>query len=223
MTVNIRSTPAGATRATGAAAARQDRRAARGRRIRALLGPEALLGALIVAFWGVVGPVHLVAPWVVFGTVLVGLAVHVASVDGGDFSLLWLTTGWLLLLIGVWVRRSTGELDPLVLVAAGSSALAHGELVRLAHARRRNASVDRSAHGSSATGLGLAALLAAVGVGLGDVLAGAVGASRLWLPAAVVVVATVAVAIVVVPTIGAPAPHRDRWQPGDRIPPHRRG
>ena len=207
--------------AAASAAASDDRRTRRRRRFRALMTPEAVVGALIAAVWGFLAPAYLAPPPVVMATILLALGLHVATVDSGSFALLWISTGWVLLLIIVWARGMASDADPLVFTAAGSSALVYNELVRLAYARRRNARIDRSVYASSATGVALAVLLAGTGIGLSDGLAGAVGRSWLWMPLAVLVVSALATAFVTLPTVGAPSPHKDRWQPGERIPPQR--
>ena len=107
---------------------------------------------------------------------------------------------------------------PLVFAAAGVSALIHGELIRLSYTRRRRAVVDRGVVRGAAAGVTAAAALALAGVwlavtvsggrpelgvdaghggGAGDGDHGVDGGSGPPGPAAV----------------------RDRWRPGDRIPP----
>ncbi|MGI9613938.1 MAG: hypothetical protein ACR2QO_13600 [Acidimicrobiales bacterium] len=191
------------------------------RRLHSLATPETAIGCLIAVVWAVVASAPLLPPSIVIFIVLLTIGLHLTTVDSGSFSLLWITTGWVLLLIVVSTRSILGGADPLLFTAAGITALGHNELIRLAFARRRNARVDRSIYSSSAIGVGLAGLLAIIGIGLSDPIAQTVGRSWLWMPATIAIVVAVALGFVIVPTLGAPTAHKDRWQPGDRIPPRR--
>ena len=193
----------------------------RRRRLAALATPETALGCAIGAGWAVLASIELLPVSLVAFIVLLTIAVNLVTVDSGNFTLLGITTGWLLLLIVVSTRSVLDDADPILFTIAGFSALVHNELVRVAYARRRNAVIDRSALASSATGIGLVGLLATIGIGTSEPLAEAVGRSWLWMPVGVAVVGLVALAFAVVPTIGAPTAHKDRWRPGDRIPPRR--
>lgn len=191
------------------------------RRARVLAAPEAVLGCVIAGGWALLASAPLLPPSVVAVLAVLTVALHLTTVDSGSFSLLWITTGWVLLLIIVSTRSILGGADPLLFTAAGITAVGHNEAIRLGFARRRNALVDRSIFVSSAIGVGLAGLLAIIGVGLSEPLADSVGRSWLWMPLAVGIVVVVALAFVIVPTVGAPTAHKDRWQPGERIPPRR--
>lgn len=191
------------------------------RRLRALATPETATGCLIAVAWAVLASAPLLPLSLVTFIVLLTIGLHLTTVDSGSFSLLWITTGWVLLLIVVSTRSILDGADPLLFTAAGITALGHNELIRLAYARRRNARVDRSIYTSSAIGVGLAGLLAIIGIGLSDPIAQAVGRSWLWMPVTIGIVVAIALGFVVVPTLGAPTAHKDRWQPGDRIPPRR--
>jgi len=197
--------------------ARSDRR----RRLAALATPETALGCLIAVGWALAASVQILPPALVAVIVALTIGLHLVTVDSGSFSLLWIATGWVLLMIVVASRSVLGDVDPLWFTVAGVTALAYNELIRLGHARRRNARVDRSIALSSAIGVGLAGLLAVIGIGVSGPLAAVAGRSWLWMPLAVAVVAALAIAFVVGPTLGAPTAHKDRWKPGDRIPPRR--
>lgn len=191
-------------------------------RARFMATPEVALGAVIVVFWAVVATLTTLPLPLMVLAVIVGVALHLAAVDSGNFVVLGAATGFVLLLIIASARSLLAEADPLVYALAGSSALVHNETVRIGYARRRRAVVDAGARVASVVGIGLATLVAVIGIGVSEPLAETVGQrSWLWMPAAVGVVALVIIGFAVVPTIGAPDAAKERWRPGDRLPPAR--
>jgi len=204
--------------AIGTATSVSDRRR---RRLRALATPETGLALLIALVWALLASLQLLPiPLVVFIVVLTA-GIHLVTVDAGNFSLLWIATGWIVLLIVVSTRSALDDPDPLLFTVAGFTALTYNELIRLAFARRRAAKVDRSVFASSTVGLALVGLVSIVGIGLSAPLVETTGRSWLWMPLAIAVITAIGLAFVIAPTIRAPAAHKDRWQPGDRIPPRR--
>ncbi len=191
-------------------------------RARFMATPEVAIGSAIVVFWAVVATVTALPLPLVLLAVIVGLALHLAAVDSGNFIVLGTATGFVLLLIVGSARSLLAGVDPLVYTLAGSSALVHNETVRVGYARRRRAVVGSGARVASIMGIGLATLVAVIGIGVSEPLAEAVGQrSWLWMPAAAGAVALVILGFAVVPTLGAPDAQKERWRPGDRLPPAR--
>ena len=187
-------------------------------RIRALRTTEALLGAIIIAVWSVAATGLIAPPVVTLIVVGVSLLLHFVAVDSGSFVVLWIMTGWLLALIVISSQSVLEGAHPLVFTIAGVSALAHNELIRAGYNRRRNASVDDEVFVSSAVGVGLAGLIAVIAIGITTPLATSGGGrSWLWMPVAAGVITLAVLALTVLPTIRAPHPNKERWQPGDRL------
>lgn len=188
-------------------------------RAEALSTVESILGAAIVVGWGLLATLAVAPPLVVVSVVAVGLFLHAAAIETGNHGLLWLATSWVLLLVVVSAASIMDDASPLAFTVASATALAHNETVRAGYARRRNAQVDRQVFVSAATGIGAAALVAIVGIGIAQPLADDPDRTWLWMPVAVVVLALVAAAFTVVPARRSPEPDKRRWRPGDRIPP----
>jgi hypothetical protein len=186
-----------------------------------LARPEVVVGAVIVAAWAGLAVMATVAsiPLAV-AAALAMVWLHLASVETGNYTLSWVTTGLVVMLIVTGLSNlGDHRPSPLVYTAASCTALAHNELVRLSYARRRRGQVARSAHLGAGLGIGLASVVALVGIGLAQALSRGVERSWWWMPAAVGVLVAVAVVMTVAPARRAPAAIRVRWRPGDRLPP----
>lgn len=193
-----------------------------GTRLGRLDRPEIVVGGLITGGWAAAAALGLLglAPAALGGAavaVAVAAWLHLAAVDSGHHSLAWMSTGLTVLCIVLTLARQ--EAGPLVFAAAGVSALIHGELIRLSYTRRRRAVVDRGVVRGAAAGVTAAAALALAGVWLAVTVSGGTGRSWVWMPATVAVLVAATMVLTVAPVRRAPAPSRDRWRPGDRIPP----
>lgn len=194
-------------------------------RLGRLDSPEVLLGALITSGWAAGAAVALtgaglsaVTVGTAAGAVAAALWLHLAAVDTGHHSLSWMSTGvTVLCVVLALVRRDAGGALPFAV--GGVTALAHNELIRLSYTRRREAVVDRAVPRGALTGLIAAAALALAGTGLAQAVSGGTGRSWLWMPATVGVLVLATMVLTVAPARRAPVPSRDRWRPGDRIPP----
>lgn len=178
---------------------------------------EVVFGSLIVLVWAVL--LGLKLGWI--GAVVLSiicLYLHFAAVESGQHLVLWLTTILLLVVAG---GATSALLDQTTVsyVVASVTVLIHNELVRLNFARRRRAIVDDAVFVGSATALGLVALVSVLGIGLAEWFAGTGQRSWLWMPVAAAAVGTVAVLLTALPARRHPMPSRQRWRPGDRIPP----
>ncbi len=188
------------------------------RRAERLGNPESMIGAFIVTVWTVLAGMW--GGWVVILLfLLVTLSLHAMAVESGNHVVLWLTTSAMLILIVIASQTVFGGLAPVLLAAAGATALAHNELVRINYARRRNAIVHDAVFQSSALALAGASLIGIVGVALAEVASGGGQRSWLWMPGAVVLLLVIGFALAIGPTRRATEASRQRWQPGDRIPP----
>ncbi|MEM7272587.1 MAG: hypothetical protein AAF547_05855 [Actinomycetota bacterium] len=188
------------------------------RHLRMLTDPESMLGWFIVTLWSVLAGIDggVVAMLILVG---IGWFVHGVAVETGNHVMLWLTTAMLLILIVVASEVTFDGLPPVLLAAAGATALVHNELVRLNYARRRDASIDRSVYHGAGLALGLAAGVAMVGVALTQVLSEAAPRPWLWMPVAAGGLLVVGYALTLIPIRGATEASRERWEPGNRIPP----
>ncbi len=183
-----------------------------------LRDPESMIGLFIVTVWAALAALN--GGWLVLLiTLVIAWATHVLAVETGNHVLLWLSTATLLILILVASEDTLGDLPPVLLAAAGATALAHNELVRLNYARRRNAVVDPALFGASALGVGGAALIAIIGVIVATAADNGSERSWLWVPVAVAVLMLIGFALTIAPARRASKASKQRWQPGDRIPP----
>ncbi len=191
--------------------------------------PEVLLGALITAGWAAAAALSLtgvaftgagltaVTLGAAAGAGAVALWLHLAAVDTGHHSLSWMSTGvTVLCVVLALAHRDAGALP---FAVGGTTALAHNELIRLSYTRRRGAVVDRAVRRGAMTGLIAAASLALAGTGLAQAVSGGTGRSWLWMPATVGVLVLATTVLTVAPVRRAPLASRDRWRPGDRLPP----
>lgn len=188
------------------------------RHARLLGDPESMVAALIMTVWAAIAGLSLGTAGVVVA-VFIGLALHAAAVESGNHVTLWLSTAGLLILVVVAAAITLGGLHPIVLAGAGATVLAHNELVRLNYTRRRYAKVDPAVFESSIAGLAGAAALAIVGVALANGFAGTDDRTWLWMPIATGALLAIAFALSTLPTWRADEASRERWLPGQRIPP----
>ncbi|MEL7158401.1 MAG: hypothetical protein AAFN30_17630, partial [Actinomycetota bacterium] len=103
------------------------------------------------------------------------------------------------IVINVAARAIFVDVRPLSLTVGAITALAYNELLRLHHARRREAVIDEEVYAGSAIGLGVVALLSVVGVTLADRLDDAGDRNWLWMAATVVLLMVAATLITMVP------------------------
>lgn len=183
-----------------------------------LADPESMVAWFIVTLWcvlaGFEGGVAVMVIVLIFGWFI-----HAAAVESGSHALLWLATAMLLVLVVVASQLTFDGLPPVLLAAAGASALGHNELIRLNYARRRNALIHEAVY--SAAGL---AFVAAVGVGilgvaLIQVIADGQPRTWLWMPVAAGALLLVGFALALGPLRRANEASKERWLPGERIPP----
>ncbi len=184
-----------------------------------LLGdPESMIALFIVTVWATLAAAR--GGWMVLVIVLaISWAAHAVAVESGNHVLLWLSTALLLVLIIVASESNFDGLPPVLLAAAGTTALAHNELVRLNYTRRRKAVVHAEVFSASAFGVGCAAILATVGVAVATVADDGSERSWLWVPIAVGVLMLIGFALTITPARRSSKASKERWQPGDRIPP----
>ncbi len=188
------------------------------RRARRMGNAESMIGAFIVTVWTVLAGMW--GGWmVILVLLLVTLTLHTVAVESGNHVVLWLTTSALLILIVIASQTVFGGLAPVILAAAGSTALAHNELVRINYTRRRKATVHDAVFQSSGLALAGASLIGIVGVALAEVAAGGGQRSWLWMAGAVLLLLAIGFGLAIGPTRRATAAGSRRWQPGDRIPP----
>ena len=183
-----------------------------------LKDPESMIALFIATLWAVFAGAW--GGWVViliFAVIIWTL--HVLSVETGSHVVLWLTTSALLVLIIIGSEATFGGLSAVLLAAGGATALAYNELVRLNYTRRRNAVVDESVFVASALGLGGAAGIGIIGVGLAQAFADGQERTWVWMPAAVGALMLVGFALAIGPIRRANEASKQRWQPGERIPP----
>jgi hypothetical protein len=198
-----------------------------GRRVRAgllrhverLQDPESMVGAFIMTVWSLLAGMW-AGVWGILILLIIGWLLHIAAVESGNHVMLWLATAGLLVFVVLASATFFGGLPPVLLAAAGATALAHNELVRLNYARRRRAVVDDSAFHASGLGLTIVGAMAVVGVAIAEAVSSGTGnRSWLWMPVAVGALMAVGFALAFVPTLRATGASKERYQPGERIPP----
>lgn len=159
-------------------------------------------------------------PYLLVLSIPASIALHVAAAENGNQLLLWTSTMTLALTVLVAANVVDGLDRPVALTVGMLVVLAYNELLRLHHARRRWAEVEVEVYKGS--GIGFAALVATsvAGLALIQVIEGREG-SWLWMFGAVSSLLVTALLLTVVPGRIAPKGTGDRWQPGERLPPHR--
>ena len=188
------------------------------RHARLLGDPESMVAALIMTVWATLAGLAAGTIGVVVA-VVIAWVLHAMAVETGSHVTLWLSTAGLLILVVIASAGTFGDLHPVLLAAAGTTVLAHNELIRLNYSRRRSARVDDQIFQSSALAVGLAGLLAVVGVAIVSGLQSGGDRSWLWMPVATAALMAVGFGLSLLPTRRAPEASRRRWLPGERIPP----
>lgn len=180
--------------------------------------PESMIGAFIVTVWTVLAGMW--GGWILI-LILLGMVwtLHIIAVESGNHVVLWLTTSALLMLIVIASQTVFGGLPPILLAAAGATALAHNELVRLNYSRRRGAVVHDAVFHASALALTGASVIGIIGVALAEVARSGGERSWLWMPVAVVALMLIGYGLSIGPARKTAKANAERWQPGDRIPP----
>lgn len=188
-------------------------------RLRWFAAPEVVISSLIVVFWALLATVGRGSAPVLLAAVAISLWVHLAAVESGNHSLTWVATGLVLLLTIAAATTFFGGLEPISYTLAALVALAHNELVRLNLARRRSAVIDEDVYVASAISLAMVGLVSGVGIGVAQFLTQSADRSWLWMAATAGVLTVAAVLLTTLPGRKGPPGLRDRWRPGDRIPP----
>ncbi len=187
-------------------------------RVERLTDPESMMAAFIVTVWSVLAGMQ--GGWLVILIVLaVTWTLHALAVESGNHVVLWLTTSALLIVIVIASQAVFGGLPPVLLAAAGATALAHNELVRINYTRRRNAVVHEEVFHASGLGLAGAALIGVAGIAVTTIASSSGERSWLWMPAAVGVLMLLGYGLAIAPARKASKASKERWQPGERIPP----
>lgn len=159
-------------------------------------------------------------PYLLVLTIPASIALHVAAAESGNQLLLWTATMTLALAVLV-AANVVGGLDrPLALTVGMLAALGYNELLRLHHARRRRAEIGSEVYQGAGIGFALLAAASIAGLFLIRAIEGREG-SWLWMLGAVGALLVTALLLTVVPGRFTPKGTGDRWQPGDRLPPHR--
>lgn len=183
-----------------------------------LRDPESMVGLFIVTLWAV-----LAGSWggwvaiVIF--VVLSASLHFMAIESGNHVVLWLSTAALLVLIVIASEATFDGLSPVVLSLSGASALVHNELIRVNYARRRNATMHEQVFHASGVATGAAVGVAAIGVVVAQVAAAGDSRNWLWMPAAFGALLIIGLVLSIGPARRASDASRERWQPGDRIPP----
>jgi hypothetical protein len=180
---------------------------------------EVMGGALIVVLWAGLATINTGSIPLVVLAVGIGLWIHLGAVETGNHTMAWLSTGLVLVYIVIGLSSLPRDFGPVSYTLASCTALAHNELVRVSYARRRQAHVQEEVYVGSATGVALASLVAVVGIGLAEQMSRIAERSWLWVPAAAAALLVMVVALTVLPARKAPRARRQRWRPGDRMPP----
>ena len=131
----------------------------------------------------------------------------------------WMATGFVLGCMVLTAGVLLAGAGPVSLAVGSFTALLYNELLRLHHARRRNARIDEDVYVGSARGMGALGLLSVVGVSLADRFDNEGSRSWLWMAAAIAILMLTATLVTAVPRRRFPKGTSQRWQPGDRIPP----
>ncbi len=180
---------------------------------------EVVASSLIIATWAIGATVA--AGWLplVLMAVGIGLWVHLAAVETGSHIMMWLATA---LVLGFVVMAGVTLFTDLSAVSysmAGVIALAHNELIRLNHARRRQALIDEEVYFRAGTGMGMVAVVTVGAIAVAEPISERDGVTWWWMPLGIIILLATAVALAVLPARKAPPSNRHRWRPGDRIPP----
>ncbi|MGI9599267.1 MAG: hypothetical protein ACR2QK_24095 [Acidimicrobiales bacterium] len=180
--------------------------------------PESMVAAFIMTVWTVLASMWGGWPVILIFLLITG-TLHILAVESGNHVVLWLSTSALLMIIVIASQTVFGGLPPVLLAAAGTTALAHNELIRINYARRRNAVVHDAVFQASGLALTGAGVIGIVGVALAEIAAGGGERNWLWMPVAVGALMLIGFGLAIGPTRRATEASAERWQPGERIPP----
>lgn len=178
---------------------------------------EVGLAGLILVLWAVLGTWG--APLLTLFALILGLWLHLAAAESGGHVLMWMATGFVLGCMVLTAGVLLAGAGPVSLAVGSFTALVYNELLRLHHARRRNARIDEDVYVGSALGMGVLGLLSLVGVSLADRFDDEGSRSWLWMAAAIAILMLTATLVTAIPRRRFPKGTSQRWQPGDRIPP----
>lgn len=182
--------------------------------------PEVIAGASIMASWALLATMA-TRWWVlILVAMAIGLWLHLAAVETGSHLMMWVATGLVLGFIVVADAALFRGLNAVSYCAAGVTAVIHNELIRLSHGRRRQAVVDVGVYQVVAMGLALVAVTTMAAMTVAQWLANGPERSWWWVPATAAALLVISGALTILPARNAPPHSRDRWRPGDRIPPH---
>ncbi len=180
--------------------------------------PESVLGLLLYSVWAVLA--GLWTGWIgIVLLLIIGWLLHAGAVESGNHVMLWLSTAVLLTYVVVASEASFGGLPPAVLAVAGTTVLAHNELVRIGYGRRRRAVLHEQVFQASSLALVLCGALAVLAVAITDLVNQGSERSWLWMVAAVAMLFALGLALAIAPSFASNDASRKRWRPGARIPP----
>jgi hypothetical protein len=180
--------------------------------------PETMVAALIATVWAVLATLEFSLP-VMFGVLIVTWLVHGTAIESGQYVLLWMSTGMIVLMILVAVPLVLLRNQPLPLALAGSTALIYNEAIRFSYVRRRKTELSPSLGLAAGFYTAGAAVLGVFGVIMADSVNNQPDQSWLWMLSATIALVAVGLAFTVIPGREAPGTSSDRWEPGQRIPP----
>lgn len=193
------------------------------RRRDVFMSPEAMGAAAVM---GLLTLTPLAAGMPLLGllaTLSIGLGLLALTLISGDHILTVLTVLYACVVcIGVYAAMSDDVDDPpwAVMIPVGLLLLMLFDLIRVSHARRRQAEVSNQLLGPAILGsLGAGVLSVVSAVVVFVVSQGGEGVSWLWTPVAMGVLLVLGVVFVVVPRLGTSEADRRRWTPGESIPP----
>ena len=183
-----------------------------------LSDPESMIGLFIMTLWTTLAGFG--GGWpVVLVLVVIGFAIHAVAVESGNHGMLWFATASLLIFIVIASETLAGGMGSIPLAVAGATALGHNELVRFNYARRRDARIDEDLYLTSTIGVTAAGAIGLLGVVLIELPGSGGDRSWLWVPAAAVGLLAIGFGLTLIPTLGAEPSSKERWEPGERIPP----
>lgn len=185
-------------------------------RARRFADPESMIAAFIITCWTAIA----MLPFSLVGLVLllvVTWLLHGLAVQTGQPAFLWMATGSVLIVS--MIPLLGGAFPAGVWAFAGATALAYFQLVSLNGLRRRQAEVDVTVFQISGIAIAASGAAGVLGVSLADAVAREGERSWLWVPASLAMLFVLGLAMAVVPTRFATATSRERWVPGERIPP----
>ncbi len=183
------------------------------------LKPETLLGYAIMALWALLA--GQAGGWVLIIVLLaIGFGVHAIAIESGNNVMLWLCAVVLVLYALLAWGSFSQDPSPLMLTFAGCTVLLHNQTIRLGDSRRRAAAVDDSTFLAAGLAVAVVTGISIIGTMLAMALFDRSASwSWLWMPAAAFALFAVGVAVAVVPPWRSPRSDRQRWQPGERLPP----